>query len=160
MFGLGQGAQALQASGFGVRASLAQNPAGFALAQLDMTSASATGSIVLASADSKGAEALLGAAASASFQAAGSLQGRVASIQDFTSAFVVSLGQRAAAASVAADDASALAANVEERAASTEGVSLDEELAAMMMYQQAYNAGARIMTTAQNLYDALLSIVK
>ncbi|MCC6921322.1 MAG: flagellar hook-associated protein FlgK [Alphaproteobacteria bacterium] len=160
MFGLGQGAQALQASGFGVRASLAQNPTGFALAQLDMTAASTTGSIVLASADGKGAAALLGAANSATFRAAGSLQGRTASIQDFSSAFVVSLGQRASAASVAADDASALASNVEQRAAATEGVNLDEELAAMMMYQQAYNAGARIMTTAQNLYDALLSILK
>lgn len=160
LFGLGQGAQALQASGFAVRSSLAQNPTGLALAQLDLTSTTTVGTLVLASADSKGAEALLGAASSASFSAAGSLNARVTSIQDFASGLVVGLGQRSAAATSAAADAQAMADTIEQRAAASEGVNLDEELAAMMMYQQAYNAGARVMTTAQSLYDTLLSIMK
>jgi flagellar hook-associated protein 1 FlgK len=36
---------------------------------------------------------------------------------------------------------------------------MDEELAAMMVFQQAYNASARLMTTVQQMYDTLLSVV-
>jgi flagellar hook-associated protein 1 FlgK len=48
---------------------------------------------------------------------------------------------------------------VSSRRASVEGVNLDEELAAMMVFQQAYNASARLMTTVQQMYDTLLSVV-
>jgi flagellar hook-associated protein 1 FlgK len=40
-----------------------------------------------------------------------------------------------------------------------EGVNLDEELAKMMSLQQAYNAGARLLQVAQQLYDQLLQAV-
>ena len=30
----------------------------------------------------------------------------------------------------------------------------------MMVFQQAYNAGARLITTAQKLYDELLNIMR
>ncbi len=53
----------------------------------------------------------------------------------------------------------ALQQEVELRKEEVQGVNMDEELANMMIYQQAYNASARMMTTARELYDALLSIV-
>jgi flagellar hook-associated protein 1 FlgK len=36
---------------------------------------------------------------------------------------------------------------------------MDEELSNMMIYQQAYNAAARLMTTVQQMYDTLLNVV-
>ena len=57
-------------------------------------------------------------------------------------------------------DAISLKSEVEERAIQHEGVNLDEELAAMMMFQQAYNAGARLITTAQKLMDELLDLLR
>jgi flagellar hook-associated protein 1 FlgK len=48
---------------------------------------------------------------------------------------------------------------VAARRTSVEGVNLDEELANMMVFQQAYNAAARLMTTVQQMYDTLLEVV-
>ena len=41
---------------------------------------------------------------------------------------------------------------------SVAGVSLDEEAANLVRYQQAYQANARVMQTATTLFDALLNI--
>jgi flagellar hook-associated protein FlgK len=38
-------------------------------------------------------------------------------------------------------------------------VNIDEELSNMMMLQQAYNAGARLIKVADQLYEQLLNIV-
>ncbi|MFN9542852.1 MAG: flagellar basal body rod C-terminal domain-containing protein, partial [Alphaproteobacteria bacterium] len=42
---------------------------------------------------------------------------------------------------------------------SSEGVNLDEELANMMMFQQAYNASARMMGVAREMFQTLLEAV-
>jgi flagellar hook-associated protein 1 FlgK len=42
--------------------------------------------------------------------------------------------------------------------ASTSGVNLDEELSNMVIYQQAYSAGARMLQVGQQLYDTLLQL--
>ena len=38
------------------------------------------------------------------------------------------------------------------------GVNLDEEAARLMQFQQAYQAAAKILATAQNVFDTLLQI--
>jgi Flagellar hook-associated protein len=38
------------------------------------------------------------------------------------------------------------------------GVSLDEEAADLIRYQQAYQAAAKIIQTSQDLFDAVLAI--
>ena len=40
--------------------------------------------------------------------------------------------------------------------ASIAGVNLDEEAAHLLQYQQAYQAAARVMTTAQEMFQSLL----
>jgi flagellar hook-associated protein 1 FlgK len=48
---------------------------------------------------------------------------------------------------------------VEARLASVRGVSLDEEGANMVRYQNAYDAAARVVTTVQEMFDTLLKMV-
>lgn len=160
MFGLGQSYQMAQGTGLSVRSSVANNPGALALAQLDLTSTTAVGDLVLASADNKGVLALQAAGQNASFPVAGYASARVASLSEYAASLVANIGQRAATASNSASDALSLKSEVEERAIQHEGVNLDEELAAMMVFQQAYNAGARLITTAQKLYDELLNIMR
>ncbi len=160
MFGLGQTYQMAQGAGLAVRSTLASNPGALALAQLDLSPMSAIGDVVLASADNKGVLALQAAGSNASFPAAGFAAARLGSLADYAASLVAGIGQRSAAANDSAMDALSLKSEVEERAVQHEGVNLDEELAAMMLFQQAYNAGARLITTAQKLYDELLTLMR
>lgn len=160
MFGLGQSFQMSQGTGLALRSTVANNASALSLAQLDLSSTTAIGDVVLASADNKGVLALQSAGAAVTFPPAGFSSGRVSSLAEYAASLVANIGQRAAAASNSAMDAISLKSEVEERAIQHEGVNLDEELAAMMMFQQAYNAGARLITTAQKLMDELLNLVR
>ena len=46
----------------------------------------------------------------------------------------------------------------QQRVGSNSGVNLDEELTSLSSYQQAYAAGARILTVVDSLYQTLLNI--
>ena len=50
-------------------------------------------------------------------------------------------------------------AAVESRIASVTGVSIDEEAANMMRYQNTYNAAAKLISTVQSLYDSLINMI-
>jgi flagellar hook-associated protein 1 FlgK len=39
------------------------------------------------------------------------------------------------------------------------GVNLDEEAASLMEFQQAYQASARILSTAREMFDSLLDVI-
>ena len=49
--------------------------------------------------------------------------------------------------------------SLEAKIASVSGVSLDEEGANMVQYQNSYNAAARVISTVQEMYDTLLNMV-
>lgn len=57
----------------------------------------------------------------------------------------------------AAQFSQAQAASAENQRASQAGVNLDEEAVKLIQYQQAYQASAKYMSTAQSLFDTLLS---
>ncbi|MDO6774751.1 flagellar hook-associated protein FlgK [Shewanella sp. 3_MG-2023] len=65
---------------------------------------------------------------------------------------------QAAAVSLASNDA--MYQQAYNRVQSESGVNLDEEAANLMRFQQSYQASARIMTTAQQMFDSLLSSVR
>lgn len=50
-------------------------------------------------------------------------------------------------------------AALDSKLASVAGVSLDEEGAAMVRYQNSYNAAAKVISTVQELYDTLMNMV-
>lgn len=50
-------------------------------------------------------------------------------------------------------------ASLESKMASVSGVSLDEEGASMVRYQNSYNAAAKVISTVQTMYETLLNMV-
>lgn len=69
-----------------------------------------------------------------------------------------SVGKLAQQASVAREALSVVHTQAIESRDAVAGVSLDEEAANLIRYQQAYQANARVMQTATTLFDALLNI--
>ncbi|MBV7314780.1 flagellar hook-associated protein FlgK [Shewanella sp. NIFS-20-20] len=70
------------------------------------------------------------------------------------------VGSQAKAADIKLGSASAILKQAQDRVDSESGVNLDEEAANLMRFQQSYQAAARIMTTAQQIFDTLLSSVR
>ena len=52
-----------------------------------------------------------------------------------------------------------LVVSVEAKIASVSGVSLDEEGANMIRYQNTYSAAAKVIATVQEMYDSLLAMI-
>ncbi|WP_438863484.1 flagellar hook-associated protein FlgK [Neptunicella sp.] len=73
---------------------------------------------------------------------------------------VGTVGERTASADVQAKAAKALVDQSTSWFESVSGVSLDEEAANLMRFQQAYSASARLISTAQSLFDTILSAVR
>ncbi len=159
LFGVGEAARAGRADILNVRADIAANPAKLAAAAPDIISA-AIGDFVLGDSDGRGALALHNALTGPrSFSAAGAIAGGSVSVTDFAARLAGDVGSRAARAERARDSAEALKVTADEQRTSVEGVNLDEELAAMTLYQQSYNASARLLQAAKEMMDTLLAAV-
>lgn len=72
----------------------------------------------------------------------------------------IDIGSKTKAAEVRVGSAEAIYQQAYARVESESGVNLDEEAANLMRFQQAYQASARIMTTAQEIFDTLLTSVR
>ncbi|HEX4303757.1 MAG TPA: flagellar hook-associated protein FlgK [Rhizomicrobium sp.] len=159
LFGVGVNQTALQASNFSVNAALASSPQNMAFAQSQITATTVAGDAIVGHGDNSGALALQNIGASTqSFAKAGGMAAEAASLSDYGAAFYQDVATRSSAAT---DGQTAQADRLQEaqtRQSSTSGVNLDEELTHMMTYQQAYSAGARMLTVVQQLFDTLLQI--
>lgn len=159
-FGLGTAMRQNQALSLAVRSDISQNVSRLALAKLDLTGASVAGSVVLGASNNKGALALAAAAdALHSFGSAGGLSSSTQSLNNYISQIS---GLQADLASFAEDERLnriSIQEEVMARRDSSEGVNLDEELANMMMFQQAYNASARMMSVAREMFQTLLEAI-
>ncbi len=160
-FGLGAGARADRAGALQVDPALDANPSRLALGRLDPSDAAFTvGSLVTGAGDAAGAQALqLAGDARVSSSAAGAIGGVLTSPLDYAGRIASDVGLRAASAQGALDVANGLVSAADERRLSVEGVNLDEELIKLTQFQQSYNAASRLIQTAQELTDILLSIV-
>jgi len=158
LFGLG-GARASRADAFSIRADIARDPALMAFAQADV--AAGVGAAVVSRNDARGARLLASAGENAaSFSAAGGAAGGSMSLSRYASEMSGEIGSRAAMAKNNAASATALAKEATARRVSVEGVNLDEELVLMTTYQQAFNASARMVQAAKDMYDILLGMVR
>ena len=70
------------------------------------------------------------------------------------------IGVRVQSANTASRIASGVATNAETRRAGQAGVNLDEEAAALIQYQQTYQASARVLQVAQSVFDTLLDVAR
>ena len=82
-----------------------------------------------------------------------------ATLQDYSARFAGVVGSRAARAVSMSESNVVLMNTAAQKRADVEGVNLDEELAAMTMYQQSYNASARMLQAAKEMADALMQVV-
>lgn len=79
-------------------------------------------------------------------------------VQGFAAALTGAQVAGRAEASAALERANVLRAGLDARLSAESGVDTDAEMAAMVRLQNAYAANARVMTTAQEMFDLLFSI--
>lgn len=154
------GASSERAKDLGLSNAVETNANLFASASLDITGTTVPGDLVLAAGDNRGAfaiQALINQ--NYSFAGAGGLSATSSTIGDYAAAIASDMGLRAASSEAFAADASALKNDVQLRRDEVQGVNLDEEMANVVIYQQAYNASARMIQAAQELFDTLIAAV-
>jgi flagellar hook-associated protein 1 FlgK len=73
--------------------------------------------------------------------------------------FAGGVGRKANSAEWSMKSAEAVKVEADTRRAAVEGVNIDEELVMLTTYQQAFNASARMIQAAKDLFDVLLEFV-
>ena len=158
LFGLGVSERSTRAARFSVDQSLVSNPMKLALGKLDLSTAPPAAS--LRPGDGRGALALAGAGdVATAFSAAGELGAVVMTVSRYAAEFGGSIGRRAQAADTRKQSADSVATEASARRQSVEGVNLDEELVRLTTYQQAFNASARMVQAAKELFDVLSNMI-
>lgn len=85
--------------------------------------------------------------------------GETVSFHEAYANIVSDVGQKTASADIALQAADALKSSSEDWFLSVSGVSLDEEAANLIKYQQSYQAAAKLLSTAQDLFNTILRMV-
>ncbi|MGJ8681960.1 FlgK family flagellar hook-associated protein [Paraglaciecola sp.] len=73
---------------------------------------------------------------------------------------VSDIGQKSSSADISLQAAAALKTQSKDWFDSVSGVSLDEEAANLVRFQQSYSAAARLLGTAQDLFNTILGVVR
>jgi len=97
------------------------------------------------------------ALALASLQTDGSLMGGPANYQDVFTGTIGSVGIQVRQAEAALSTQTALRDQAEQSLNAVAGVNLDEEAANLLRYQQAYQASAQVISTANELFQSLIA---
>lgn len=158
LFGIGALERASRANDLKVDGAFSADPMKLGLAKLDLSVAA--GQPVLTPGDGRGA---LGLATAGDvvmrFGAAGTLGAANMTVSRYASEFGGSIGRESSAADTRRSSAQAVQTEAVNRRQSVEGVNLDEELVRLTTYQQAFNASARMIQAAKELFDVLTNIV-
>ena len=160
VFGLGDAARMTRSEGLAVPDALRANPERLSFARLDVDAASAPGDLVVSEGDNRGGQDLFAALdASRRFNAAGGMAAGQTSLGEYAARLAGNIGSQAARAERAESAALSVKQAADLKRSDVEGVNMDEELANMTLYQQAYNASARLIQAAKEMTDTLLNIV-
>ena len=137
---------------------VASDAAWFALGRLDESAAALAGTVPAVSAgDNQGAIALHNVAnESIAFSAAGNLTATTGSFAEYSANVISDIANAGHIADQFSEDRQAFASAIAARITDISGVNMDEELAAMLIYQNAFAASARIITTVREMFDVLL----
>jgi flagellar hook-associated protein 1 FlgK len=159
LLGIGWTTQAARTGSYSIRSDIAANPSLLSLAQLDL-SQTVNGQPALAVGDGRAAMAIANSgSATTQFSAAGALKGALTSVSDYASELAGQIGASATNASNQSDAANALLAQATAQRSAREGVNLDTELVNLTTYQQSYNASARLIQAAKDMYATLLNMI-
>lgn len=159
LFGIGANQLADQAGAFQVVPAVANAPQRIGFATPSITPSTVAGQSVVLGGDSSGAIALQNVITqSRAFAKAGGLAAQTASLSDYAAAFYQNLSTQSNAATANQTTQDDRLTEAQSRLSSNSGVNLDEELTHLTTYQQAYSAGARILTVVDQLYQTLLQI--
>jgi flagellar hook-associated protein 1 FlgK len=159
LFGLGANTQAQTAAGFDLTATVSANPTRLDFASPAITPASVAGDTIVSAGDNAGAIALQNLINKPqNFHAAGGIAAQVSSLSDYAATFYQNLSTQSNAITAHQTTQDDRLTEANSRVSSNSGVNLDEELTALTSYQQAYSAGARILTVVDQLYQTLLQI--
>ena len=136
-------------------------PSLMALGKLDTSADALAGTFpALTPGDSQGAinlQAVEGT--SVAFQAAGHLASINSSLSEYSGSVLTDFSNTGAIIEQFAEDRLQIVEALHQRVSDISGVNLDEELANMILYQNAFSAAARIIATVQEMFDALLAAV-
>ncbi len=158
LFGIGAAARNNRTGSYAVNSALLANPTTLPMAQLNLSAAA--GTAALAAGDTTGADALGQAGTSTyGFDAAGGLPAATTSLSDYAANISASIAQQASNADANNTQAQAVATEATSRLSSAEGVNLDTELVNLTTYQQSYNASARMIQAAEDMYTTILNLV-
>jgi len=159
IFGMGANAQTSQAIGFALTPAVTANPARLGFANPAITPTSVAGDTVVSAGDNAGAIALQNVITKTqAFQAAGGIAAQAASLSDYAASFYQNVSTQSNIVTANQTTQDDRLNEAKARVASDSGVSLDEELTALTSYQQAYAAGARLLSVVDKMYQALLDM--
>lgn len=157
LHGLSRAATSGRALDVGIAAAVRADPSRLAVGRPDLTGALNTQ--IIEAGDGRGAAALLAARdQQRGFAAAGVLGAQTTTLANYAARLGGEAGRLAQSAARAAEGANAVATAANDRRAEVESVSLDDELMKMTVYQNAYAASARVLQTATEMLDVLLSL--
>lgn len=137
-----------------VRADLLSKPGGLPVARLQLDAA--IGSKAIGAGDLTGAAAFVDSLA----QITDLGKDGNATVAAFAGRLLGGAGTQASLAQNNFDGASARFGDAVNRRDSYSGVNVDEELAQMVVLQNSYSAAARVMTTASQMYDDLIQMLR
>ncbi len=161
VFGIGDAARLSRSETFTVRSDLRTNSGALAFSRLNIDGASVPGDLVLTEGDGRGGQALYDALLTPRrFDAAGGFAAGTGTLQEYGARLSGDIGTRSARAERAAEAAQSVKLSADQKRMDVEGVNMDEELANMILFQQAYNAAARIIQASSEMTDTLLNLVR
>ena len=159
LFGIGSNNLANQATNFSVVPAIANAPQRIGLATPGITPSTVAGNSVIVGGDNSGAIAFQNVISKArNFPGAGGITSQTASLSDYAAAFYQAVSTQSNAVTTNQTTQDDRLQEAQSRQASSSGVNLDEELTNLTTYQQAYSAGARVLTVVDQLYNTLLQI--
>lgn len=89
------------------------------------------------------------------FDPAGGLGGATMTFAEYTAKIISYAAEKAKSNEASADYQQALSESLRNKADTISGVNLDEEMAQLIVYEQAYAAAARVVTVIQSMFDSL-----
>ena len=157
-FGLNDFFTGARSRDLAVRSDISTDPSRVSTAQL--STAANVGEAGITIGDNRTAQALDGIDDTQfTFAAVGGLPNSVATLGEFTGAIIGLNSVRAANAEQVNDRADLLLDNVTNLLTSQTGVNLDEELSNLILFQNAFEMSARILSIASEMFDLLLDAV-